>query len=405
MATEYGLSSMSQPTPNNTPLVNAEPVKEKQVLSSAGSKVALSAFETALSYIPIVGPVLSTLAGAVGDHFINRSEQKKAENRANVEYDRRLAEERAYNDPSAVAARLRAAGINPMAAYGNIASGTSASNMSAPSLSSVAGTSNIGGAVGNALSSMSGLIRAQSDVAKTQSEVELNTEYRISEHFKRILMSSQSQSEDSQARYTDTLTAYNKAVFEPSVENAYLALEKVATEIRLADQSTEESRYRCANLFSETTLTLSMAEHEGVKMQETRSRISLNYANIDKIEREMQSMDVEDWYRRFTALSQDEQWRSSLAQNEFLETGWMELEERMQQTQIDWQKKEQSRQFWFDLARDIVGYGNSHLMQNKQNSFDRSQSRSRSNDKKVSEFTSLASKIALVYLSNGALKF
>lgn len=54
----------------------------------------------------------------------------------NAEYDRRIADERAYNDPSAQAARMRAAGINPMAQLGSGGVTSSTSKSSAPSQAS-----------------------------------------------------------------------------------------------------------------------------------------------------------------------------------------------------------------------------------------------------------------------------
>lgn len=56
----------------------------------------------------------------------NRQEQNQieAEQRANAEYDRRMADERAYNDPAAQAERMRGAGLNPMASVGGISSST-----------------------------------------------------------------------------------------------------------------------------------------------------------------------------------------------------------------------------------------------------------------------------------------
>lgn len=59
-----------------------------------------------------------------------------AENRANAEYDRRMADERAYNDPTAQAERMRSAGINPMAQLGSGSVSSSTTKASTPTQSS-----------------------------------------------------------------------------------------------------------------------------------------------------------------------------------------------------------------------------------------------------------------------------
>lgn len=103
-----------------------------------------------------------------------RQEQRQieAEKRANAEYDRRMADERAYNDPTAQAERLRAAGINPMANLGQGVS-SSSTKMSSPTQS----TPSMGSAPSaNGLSSLGTTFlenqAIQADIAKTNQEGE-----------------------------------------------------------------------------------------------------------------------------------------------------------------------------------------------------------------------------------------
>lgn len=98
----------------------------------------------------ILGGVLGGLIdGAVGigemylQNELDKEAEKRqvqmnidAENRANAEYDRRMADERAYNDPSAQAERMRSAGINPMAQLGSGSVSSSTTKASAPTQSS-----------------------------------------------------------------------------------------------------------------------------------------------------------------------------------------------------------------------------------------------------------------------------
>lgn len=79
-----------------------------------------------------------------------------AEKRANDEYDRRMADERAYNDPTAQAERMRKAGLNPMASLGTTVQG-STTRMSAPTQSSTATPtgSRSAGSIGSAMQAMS----------------------------------------------------------------------------------------------------------------------------------------------------------------------------------------------------------------------------------------------------------
>lgn len=95
------------------------------------------------------GAAAGALVGGIGGFFKsdyekqtqvdaeNRQEQNQieSEQRANAEYDRRMADERAYNDPSAQAQRMRDAGINPMANLGQGVT-SSSTKMSAPTQSS-----------------------------------------------------------------------------------------------------------------------------------------------------------------------------------------------------------------------------------------------------------------------------
>lgn len=79
-----------------------------------------------------VGAGVGALVGGISGYFDGQS-QLASEERAkeeydrqfamqNAEYDRRVADERAYNDLSAQAERLRQAGINPLSAIGNLSS-------------------------------------------------------------------------------------------------------------------------------------------------------------------------------------------------------------------------------------------------------------------------------------------
>lgn len=129
------LTSMNQGNPNNTrvdtfyggmiPGVTVTaPAKKKNVLSSIFEKV--NNFLTSG-----VGGVLTSLGGSLLQNHL----QKKAEQRANAEWQRRFNVQSAYNDPSAQARRLRAAGINPLSALGNSvsqATNPSVSQSSAP---------------------------------------------------------------------------------------------------------------------------------------------------------------------------------------------------------------------------------------------------------------------------------
>lgn len=100
--------------------------------------------------VPGLGTVASGILGGIGSRQASEYEKQEqidtekraeeraisAEQRANAEYDRRMADERAYNDPSAQAQRMRDAGINPLANLGTTTS-ANMSSMTAPSQSSV----------------------------------------------------------------------------------------------------------------------------------------------------------------------------------------------------------------------------------------------------------------------------
>lgn len=366
-----GLSSMMKP-PGMTqtqlqPQGQLVDAKQKTIWWQVLANVASSA----LSAIPVVGPVIGSVVGSIADHALAKKSQKQAEQRANDEYDRRLADEREYNSPSAIAARLRAAGINPMAAYSQIAGSTGGNNMAAPTQSSMTGAPSIMGGFANSLSSMVGFGKMLPEIGNIKSKTLLDTEMSITEHFKRGLHAAETDS-------VKLRTAYDAAVFTPSVERAYLALDEAAAYIGKLNADTLLSYEEVMHVAAETGLTLLMSKHEGVKITETQSRIQLNQKNLDKIEKEIETMDISNIVNIFNALSNDEKWRQTLAADIHLQTGWQQLEERMQEDRqvhdfamaeqnFDYNKRLMNRQWWQSLVRDSIGYWNS----NRQNRLDR----------------------------------
>lgn len=170
-----GLSSMMKAPGMTNPGIKPQdyqptgfaPAPQLSTMQIIGKGIAAAA-----NYIPVVGPFISSLVGGAIDNAAAKKSQKQAEQRANAEYDRRLADERAYNSPSAIAARLRSAGINPMAAYSQIAGATGGNNMSAPSLSSMTGAPSIMSGFANSLSSMVNLGKMMPEIGKTRADTD-----------------------------------------------------------------------------------------------------------------------------------------------------------------------------------------------------------------------------------------
>lgn len=381
----------TKPTPQNNPPVNANRSFWNSVgafgrwLGQKGSQ--------ALSFIPGIGPVLSSLATSIVDNGLAKQAQKDAEKRSNAEYDRRIADERAYNSPSAVAQRLREAGINPQGAVSQVAGATGGNNMSAPSLSSMTGAPSIASGLANTLSSFTNFGKAPSEIQANTSKSELDASLSLSEHFKRTLYESEANLNVSKDLLAKLDITYQSAVMTPSIENAYLAVESAKSVIANTQIDTVKQLYEIGRIAAETGLTIQMAKHEGVKIEETKSKISLNTANVDKIKAEINRIDVLNFVDTFNAYSNDAQWRATLAQNKELEQGWMELEERlqedqqahaleMQDTKFSQEKILQRREFWFDLINQSIFTLNS----NWQNKLDRKYSRDKADaDRKSSE--------------------
>lgn len=330
-----------------------------------------NALSSVANLIPVVGPAIGSALTGIWDNQNAKKAQKDAEKRANAEYDRRLADERAYNSPSAMAARLREAGINPMAAYSQIAGATGGNNMSPPTQSQMTGAPSIAAGLANSLSSFVGLGKMVPDIKNIKSDTLLRTEQALTEKFRQRLTESETKSLDIQ-------NAYESAVLEPSIERAYLALDEAGAYIRNLNATTAVKLEEAMYVAAETGLTLLMATHEGVKIEESQSRIRLNIKNLDKIDKEIETMDISNIVNIFNALSNDEKWRLTLAADTYLQTGWQQLEERMQEDRqrhdkdmaernFDYNKRLMNREWWQSLVRDSLGYWNN----NRQNRLDR----------------------------------
>lgn len=166
------LTSMNQGNPNNTRVdtyyggtipgvtVTAR-AKKKNVLSSI--------FRGVNNFLTSgLGGVFTSLGGSLLQNHL----QKKAEQRANAEWQRRFNVQSAYNDPSAQARRLRVAGINPLSALGNSVS--QATNPSV-SQSSAPGVDLSGGVL---TASQAGLVQQQEKTeVQTEALAKLNVIY------------------------------------------------------------------------------------------------------------------------------------------------------------------------------------------------------------------------------------
>lgn len=108
---DYGAKPVYNPTKNRDSVLNFETKR---------SNIRLPRFSGGGS--GIIGSVISAGAGLL-DSYLNRNYAKQADE---LNYSRYL-EERRYNSPAAAAARMRAAGLDPRAVTGQIASSAAAS--------------------------------------------------------------------------------------------------------------------------------------------------------------------------------------------------------------------------------------------------------------------------------------
>lgn len=198
--------------------------------------------------------------GFVQDFFNKRSMNAqedanvRAENRANAEYDRRLADMREYNDPSAVSQRLLKAGVNPLSAFVNGGFEHSPS-VSAPSPTGVSGQSNsLGG-----LSGLSNLLQVGSRVSlnDAQTIAALGAESRNVQRFPVELYG------------LELANALNKFSYDEAVKQAPYILAKLIGDVEYQEQA-------LGNLRKQGDLTdVEIKEHEEniLNLQSTRGLI------------------------------------------------------------------------------------------------------------------------------------
>lgn len=227
--------------------------------------------------------------------------EKNADENAALAYERQkelLADDRAYNDPSAVAARYQAAGISPHSAFGSgAASGSGISHGASsvpeaspasggtPSLSmpDFGGLSNAGVAIGNALIQDEKLknerrsIDAQNALLEQQARgLEIENKYK-------------EQSEQLQLRAK--LVDIYKDISETDKNSA--ERDKLVKQAQEIEQQIKESEERIANMQQERRESESRVDKNKQEVKESQTR-------TDKTKEEIELMKVANaWEKRF----------------------------------------------------------------------------------------------------------
>lgn len=224
------------------------------------------------NFLGFLGDSAGALLQAAGlgwvQSMFNKQESKRqedaqirAEGRANAEYDRRLADMRAYEDPSAVAQRYANAGINPLSVMTN--GGPIQSQVSAPSASSPSAfNNNLGG-----LSGIANLLQTPTKINLNKSKIDNTDADTILKNWDKLLK--------------DQLWNYNQKANPILLQTAGQEL---------------------ANL---TQTYKNLVSTEG----ETKARTSEVYKNMQKLEEEITLLVFQQVLTQEQATVQEQSWR------------------------------------------------------------------------------------------------
>lgn len=246
---------------------------------------------------------LLQLGGDLLDSYLDRqyaeealdkqlAEQRKAEDRANAEYDRREASARAYND--AWADRLRSQGFNPLAALSK-GSGVTATHSSAPSTSPTPAMPNFRGANAFGIGSSQAIeallqlaqikqIEAQTSNIEAQTEGQQNENESYWERFSAEMSSiaASVRNTNAQARINESAANVAEATEQWNIESAQFHCEQLALDLRRGGVEVEIAQV--ALLQARDNLLRSALERQliGQQIVLNGQEISLNELTFDQ---------------------------------------------------------------------------------------------------------------------------
>ena len=239
--------------------------------------------------VEFAGPLLQ----AMGLGWIQNMFNRQSENRANAEYDRRVADERAYNDPLAVAQRYAKAGINPLSVMTNGGPITS-STTSAPTASS----NNLGG--------LSGL----ANLLQTPTKIDLNKAKTENTGVDTILKNWDSLLKDQLYNYNNKA---NPILLEKGLQelsNLRQTYNNLVSTEGLQKAQTSEVYKKMQKLEEEITLLVfqQVLTQEQASVEEQKWRKLVEDIDGQKISNQIQFRTLEDYYNSgiFKAKSEAE---------------------------------------------------------------------------------------------------
>lgn len=260
------------------------------------------------------GAAAGALVGGIGGFFKsdyekqtqvdaeNRQEQNQieAEQRANAEYDRRMADERAYNDPAAQAERMRQAGINPMANLGQGVT-SSSTNMTAPTQSNA--PTGVGQRSTGPLGVSEGLqLMTMAEQAKrAKLENEMLSEQIKTERIEQILKMSD-------VELKQQLFDYN------SKANPYL-LEGLLKRNQQYSQDLKNSQQEYENLVKTGEATDQQIEESKQRVEESKQRVIESQANVLVLKAREQNLISDTTYKGL--LGETEKWHAKKMEEEY----------------------------------------------------------------------------------------
>lgn len=222
-----------------------------------------------------------------------KNEQLEAEQRENAEYDRRVADERAYNDPSAQAQRLSDAGINPL----SVMAGSSTAS----------GNTTTAGAPNNSQSAMSDMLAFQqlqneTKIADATVEEKManaerlrGQEGRDSELHPFKLMSAEAQSQiDKVESWIKTQTkddevllkSYQVAEAKQTVDNLIVERSNLIKQGRISDKELEVMDKRIAEINSIIALNENNIAYNNVMAENAKKRLEFDKQVEERVKKQ-----------------------------------------------------------------------------------------------------------------------
>lgn len=273
-----------------TPLLEGGKFKPKKFFTENGFGQILSAFG--------IGDMYSQEQMNIDAENRQEQNQIESEQRANAEYDRRMADERAYNDPAAQAERMRGAGLNPMASVGGISSSTTdaaAPQQSTAPMSSPRG-SNTGG-----IGAMLELASFGEGLKSRKLENEMLEEQIKNEKIAQILGMDEHALKRQLFDYNEKANPYllegleqRNAQNEQDLKNSVQEYENLVKEGKATDQQIEESKQR---------------------IEESKQRVIQSKAEVLLVEAKRKNAISEASYR--DALTATEKWNTLKAEEDY----------------------------------------------------------------------------------------